>query len=165
MESGLVVILAVICGSFLGLKSGISGGALVLGLLGGLSAKGLMRLGLDSKIEWLTWLSQCLVAYVLVRGSDFASIKDVPKYLPAAISYSLLLFVFTLGMAWLYSYMCGMDFITSLFATSPGGLSGIAVVAVEMGANATISVLFNLCRILVILVLVPLIANFITHRL
>lgn len=165
MESGLIVILAVICGSFLGLKSGISGGALVFGLLGGLSAKGLMRLGLDSKIEWLTWLSQCLVAYVLVRGSDFASIKDVPKYLPAAISYSLLLFVFTLGMAWLYSYMCGMDFITSMFATSPGGLSGIAVVAVEMGANATISVLFNLCRILVILVLVPLIANFITHRL
>lgn len=165
MESDLIVILAVICGSFLGLKSGISGGALVLGLLGGLSAKGLMRLGLDSKLEWLTWLSQCLVAYVLVRGSDFASIKDVPKYLPAAISYSLLLFVFTLGMAWLYSYMCGMDFITSMFATSPGGLSGIAVVAVEMGANATISVLFNLCRILVILVLVPLIANFITHRL
>lgn len=165
MESGMIVILAVICGSFLGLKSGLSGGALVFGLLGGLSAKGLMRLGLDSKMEWLTWLSQCLVAYVLVRGSDFASIKDVPKYLPAAISYSLLLFVFTLGMAWLYSYMCGMDFITSMFATSPGGLSGIAVVAVEMGANATISVLFNLCRILVILVLVPLIANFITHRL
>lgn len=164
MDSGIMVILAVICGSFIGYKSGISGGPLVFGLLGGLSAKGLMKLGLDAKIEWLTWLSQCLVAYVLVRGSDFASIKDVPKYIPAAVSYSLLLFVFTLGMAWLYSRMCGMDFLTSMFATSPGGLTGIAVVAVEMGANATISVLFNICRMLVILVLVPLIANFITHR-
>lgn len=164
LDSGIIVVLAVVGGSFLGLKSGISGGSLVFGLLAGLSAKGLMRLGLDAKMEWITWLSQCLVAYVLVRGSDFASIKDIPRYLPAAISYSLLLFVFTLGMAWIYSRMCGMDFITSMFATSPGGLTGIAVVAVEMGANATISVLFNICRMLVILVLVPLIANFLTHH-
>lgn len=158
------MLLAVTGGGLIGYKSGLSGGALVFGLIGGLSVKGLMKLGLDAKVEWLSWLSQVLVAYVLVRGSDFAAIEDVPRYLPAAISYSILLFVFTLGMAWLYSRMCGMDFITSMFATSPGGLSGIAVVAVEMGANATVSVLFNICRILVILVLVPLIANFITHQ-
>lgn len=164
MDSGVIVLLAVVAGSSLGHKLGISGGALIFGLLAGLSAKGLMRLGLDSKIEWVTWLSQCLVAYVLVRGSDFASVKDVPKYLPAAISYGMLLFVFTLGMAWIYARVFGMDFLTSLFATSPGGLTGIAVVAVEMGANATMSVLFNICRILVILVLIPLIANFITHH-
>lgn len=164
MDSRVIVLLAVVCGSFLGHKSGMSGGALVLGLLGGLLAKGVMKLGFDVKIGWLTWISQCLVAYVLVRGSDFASISDVPRYLPAAISYSFFLFVFTLGMAWFYSYMCGMDFLTSMFATSPGGLTGIAVVAVEMGANATVSVLFNLCRILVILVAVPIIANFITHH-
>lgn len=161
MDSGIIVILAVVIGSILGYKSGLSGGALIFGLVGGLSVKGLMRLGFDPKIDLLSWLSQCLVAYVLVRGSDFAAIVDVPKYLPAAISYSVLLFAFTLGMAWLYTRFCDMDFLTSLFATSPGGLTGIAVVAVEMGANATISVLFNICRILVILVLVPLIANFI----
>lgn len=160
----MIVILAVVVGSFLGYKSGMSGGALVFGLIGGLSIKGIMKLGLDPKIDLLTWSSQCLVAYVLVRGSDFAALTDIPKYLPAAISYSVLLFVFTLGMAWLYAHFCNMDFLTSLFATSPGGLTGIAVVALEMGANATISVLFNLCRILVILVLVPLIANFITHH-
>lgn len=164
MDSSVIVVLSVAVASFLGYKSGVSGGALVFGLIGGLSAKGFMKLGLDPKIEWLSWLSQCLVAYVLVRGSDFASMADVPKYLPAAISYSVLLFVFTLGMAWLYAHFCGMDFLTSLFATSPGGLTGIAVVAVEVGANATVSVLFNICRILVILVLVPLIANFITHH-
>lgn len=164
LNSGVIVIFAVVAGSSIGYKLGIAGGTLVFGLLGGLLAKGLMTLGLDAKIEWLSWLSQCLVAYVLVRGSDFASVKDLPKYLPAAISYSMLLFVFTLGMAWLYARLCDMDFLTSLFATSPGGLTGIAVVAVEMGANATVSVLFNICRILVILVLVPLIANFITHH-
>lgn len=164
LDSDMIVLFAVVAGSFFGYKSGISGGALVFGMVSGLAVKGFMRLGLDPKVEWLSWISQCMVAYVLVRGSDFASITDIPKYLPAAISYSLLLFVFTLGMAWLYAHFCGMDFLTSLFATSPGGLSGIAVVAVEMGANATISVLFNICRMMVILVLVPLIANFITHR-
>jgi len=165
LDSGVIVILAVVCGSFIGQRIGISGGSLVFGLLAGLSVKALMKLGLDAKIEWLTWLSQCMVAYVLVRGSDFASIKDMRIYLPAAISYSAILLIFTLGMAWLYSRVIGMDFMTSMFATSPGGLTGIAVVAVEMGANATVSVLFNICRILVILVVVPLIANYITHRL
>lgn len=163
MNSGVLVLLAVICGSFIGGKTGISGGSLIFGLLGGLSAKALMKLGLDVKVEWLTWLSQCLVAYVLVRGSDFSSIKDMRAYLPAAISYSAILLIFTMGMALLYSHIIGMDLVTSMFATSLGGLTGIAVVAVEMGANATVSVLFNICRILVILVVVPLIANYVSR--
>lgn len=164
MDPNILVLASVTGGGFIGYKVGIPGGALVFGLVAGLAVKGFMRLGLDPKIEWLSVLSQILVAYVLVRGSDFAAIKDLPKYLPAAVSYSILLFIFTLSMAWIYAKVCSMDFLTSLFATSPGGLTGIAVVAVEMGANATVSVLFNICRIIVILVVVPLIAHFITGR-
>jgi hypothetical protein len=44
--------------------------------------------------------------------------------LPAAIAYSLSLLIFTLGLAWVFSRLCKMDFLTSLFATTPGGLHG-----------------------------------------
>ena len=41
-----------------------------------------------------------------------------------------------------------------------GGLTGIATVAVETGANAPVTVLFNLVRLVAILVVLPLIAVF-----
>ena len=164
MSSNLIVLLAVIGGSGLGYKAGFPAGAMVGGLLLGLVAKALMHLGLDTKIDVLTYASQAMVAYVLVRGSDFSSLQNVPKYLPAAIGYSASLLVFTLGLAWLFSRICKIDFITSLFATTPGGLTGIAVVAVDIGADPTISVLFNICRIVTVLIAVPVIANFIVKR-
>lgn len=133
------------------------------GLIFGLAIKAFMRLGLDPKAEWLSWLSQALVAYVLVRGSDFSSIADLPKYLPAAIAYSFSLLVFTLGLAWVFAKICRMDFLTSLFATTPGGLTGIALVAVEIGADPAISILFNICRLVTILIAVPVIASLIVR--
>ncbi|MPN64205.1 hypothetical protein SDC9_211976 [bioreactor metagenome] len=122
-----------------------------------------MHMGVDTRIDWLSWVSQALVAYVLVRGSDFSSIAEIPRYLPAAIAYSFSLLIFTLGLAWVFSRLCKMDFLTSLFATTPGGLTGIAIVAVDIGADPTISILFNICRIVTILIVVPIIANIIVR--
>jgi len=79
------------------------------------------------------------------------------------MAYSFSLIAFTLGLAWIFSKICKMDFLTSLFATTPGGLTGIAIVAVDIGADPTISILFNICRIVTILVVVPIIANLIVR--
>lgn len=97
MSSQFYTIFAVVLGSGIGYKLNFPAGAMVGGLLGGLIVKAFFTMGLDPKIDWLSYLSQALVAYVLVRGSDFSSLKELPKYLPAAIAYSLLLLVFTLG--------------------------------------------------------------------
>lgn len=161
MNADFIVLFAVLGGSAAGYKVGFPAGAMVGGLLFGLVAKAVMHLGLDPKVGVLSFASQALVAYVLVRGSDFSSLEELPKYLPAALGYSFLLLIFTLAMAWIFSKICEMDFLTSLFATTPGGLTGIAVVAVDIGADPTISVLFNLCRIVTVLIVVPIIANII----
>ena len=161
MSAQFYTIMAVAAGSAVGWKIGFPAGAMVGGLLGGLIIKACFTLGLDPKIDWLSYISQALVAYVLVRGSDFSSLKELPKYLPAAAAYSFMLLFFTLGMAWLFAKVCKIDFLTSLFATTPGGLSGIAIVAVDIGADPAISVLFNLCRIITVLIAVPILANFI----
>ena len=164
MSSQFYTIFAVVLGSGIGYKLNFPAGAMVGGLLGDLIVKAFFTMGLDPKIDWLSYLSQALVAYVLVRGSDFSSLKELPKYLPAAIAYSLLLLVFTLGLAWFFARFCNMDFLTSLSATTPGGLTGIAVVAVDIGANPAISVLFNICRIVTVLVVVPILANIIVRH-
>ena len=125
MSSQFYTIFAVILGSGVGYKLNFPAGAMVGGLLGGLIVKGAFTMGLDPKIDWLSYLSQALVAYVLVRGSDFSSLRELPKYLPAAIAYSLLLLAFTLGLAWLFAHFCKMDFLTSLFATTREGLRAL----------------------------------------
>lgn len=164
MSSQFYTILAVVAGSAAGYKMNFPAGAMVGGLLAGLIVKAVLMIGLEAKLDWLSFLSQTLVAIVLVRGSDFSSLRDLPKYLPAAFAYSMMLLVFTLGMAWLFSHLCKMDFLTSLFATTPGGLTGIAVVAVDIGADPAISVLFNICRIVTVLIAVPVLANLIVRH-
>ena len=99
MDPNYLVFFAVIGGSAVGYKSGFPAGALVGGLIVGLIIKAVMHMGLDEKIEWLSWISQALVAYVLVRGSDFSSIAELPKYFPAAMAYSFSLLAFTLGLS------------------------------------------------------------------
>jgi hypothetical protein len=158
MNGAVTVAAGVLAGAGAGVLLRLPSGAMIGGLLGGLVAKGLLGLGVDEPIPALSVAAQIGVAYVLVRGADFAAIRSFPRLLPAALLYGLLLLGFTILMAWAFGRLCGLDFATSLFATSPGGLSGIAVVAQEAGADAPVAVLFNLCRILVILVLLPLLA-------
>ena len=161
MSGQFYTIMAVIAGSAVGWKLDFPAGPMVGGLLCGLIVKAFFTLGLDPKLDWLSYISQALVAYVLVRGSDFSSLKELPRLIPAAVAYSFMLLAFTLGMAWLFARICRMDFLTSLFATTPGGLSGIAIVAVDIGADPAVSVLFNIFRIVTVLVVVPILANFI----
>ena len=152
---GAVVVLGVAGG-----RLGFPAGGLVLGLVGGLTVKALLGMNVLAPLPGLSLASQILVAYVLVRSSDLVSLKDLPRLIPAALAYCILLLGFSLFLAWLFGRLCGMDFLTALFATSPGGLTGIATVAVETGANAPVTVLFNLVRLVAILVVLPLIAVF-----
>jgi len=164
MNTNIMVLFAVICGSSVGYRTGFPAGAMIGGLLLGLIVKGFMHIGIEAKVDMLSFISQLLVAYVLVRGSDFSSIKELPRYMPAAIGYSFSLLIFTMGLAWFFSKTCKMDFLTSLFATTPGGLTGIAVVAVDIGANPAVTVLFNICRIVTVLIVVPILANIIAKN-
>lgn len=152
---GAVVVLGVAGG-----RLGFPAGGLVLALVGGLTVKALLGMNVLAPLPGLSLASQILVAYVLVRSSDLVSLKDLPRLIPAALAYCILLLGFSLFLAWLFGRLCGMDFLTALFATSPGGLTGIATVAVETGANAPVTVLFNLVRLVAILVVLPLIAAF-----
>ena len=154
------LVLVVVSLGVVGDRLGFPAASLVLALLGGLVMKALLGLEVLRPLPGLSVVSQILVAYVLVRSSDLVSLKVLPRLLPAALGYSLLLLLFSLFLAWLFSRICGMDFLTALFATSPGGLTGIATVAVESGANAPVTVLFNLARLVSILVVLPLVAAF-----
>ncbi|MCF7936439.1 MAG: AbrB family transcriptional regulator [Synergistales bacterium] len=153
-----LVVAAVIAAGIAGYYSPIPAGALVGGLIGGLAAKAVLGLGVE-KITLLSVISQMLVAYVIVERSDLSSVRMLPRYIPVAILYSLVLLCFSLVMAWVLSRWLGLDWVTAIFATPPGGLSGLGLAATEVGANAPIALLFHVIRVVLVMTLVPLVAS------
>ncbi len=67
MSSQFYTIFAVVLGSGIGYKLNFPAGAMVGGLLGGLIVKAFFTMGLDPKIDWLSYLSQARVDYDLDR--------------------------------------------------------------------------------------------------
>ncbi|HPQ36563.1 MAG TPA: ammonia monooxygenase, partial [Synergistaceae bacterium] len=70
------VALAVLLGGYLGHISPIPAGGLVGGIVGGLLLKGGLGMG-ESKVALLSFVSQVLVAFVIVARSDLSSLKDL----------------------------------------------------------------------------------------
>ena len=91
--------------------------------------------------------SQMLVAYIFVATSDMNSIGEHPEVIPIALAYVLALLVFTTGVAFLLNKVFHIDLLTAMYGTAPGGLSGMAITAVDAGADTTISAISG-CAVL-----------------
>lgn len=152
------IALAVLIGGYLGHISPIPAGGLVGGIIGGLLLKGGLGLGL-SKVPLLSFISQILVAFVIVARSDLSSLKDLHRLVPVAILYALCMLAVSVGFSVLIGRLFAIDPVTALFATPPGGLSGLGLAATEVGANAPVAMLFHLTRIILVMTLVPVIAK------
>lgn len=159
MREQVLVILAILAGGCLGHYIKIPSGILVGGMLAGLFAKGLLNTEILSG-RVLSVLSQLLVAYVVVSNSDVSSIRQHPEALPAALSYVAILLGFCLVLAFGVTYYFGIDFKTAIYATAPGGLSGMALSASDAGAETPVSLMFHLLRMVLVLVVTPFFAVF-----
>lgn len=149
----------IIAGGVVGYKLKIPSGALVGGLLGGVFIKGFM--GMEAQhMKFLSFLSQLFVAFVIVAQADMATVRQIPRFIPIAIVYSLVILLFSILLAFCISKLSGIDIMTAVFSTAPGGLSGLGLAAVESGANAPVALLFHVIRISVVLISIPFIAIF-----
>jgi membrane AbrB-like protein len=108
-------------------------------------------------------LSQLAVAYVVVSNSDVASIRAHPEIIPAALFYVTVLLVFCAFMAFVVTRFFGIDLNTAIYATAPGGLSGMALSAADAGAETPQSLTFHLFRMVIVLLVTPLTALYFTR--
>lgn len=115
-------------------------------------------------------------APVLPKSLDFAALVLVGVSVGATINRSALssiaglivpalviLTVFSLvgvGLAVLLQRYFGFDLMTALFATAPGGLSNMAILAKDAGGNAPVVALIHLVRVVGIFIFVPVVAFF-----
>jgi len=157
-EKGIIIIAAILAGAWLGNKLKIPSGYLTGGMIAGLVAKGFLASNVPTG-NILSAISQLLVAYVVVSNSDVEVIKSHPEVVPIALGYITALSLFCFGLAIVLNKVFHFDIRTAIFATAPGGLSGMALSMTDAGAETPISMTFHLFRMVLVLILTPLLAS------
>jgi hypothetical protein len=161
MKQQGIIVAAILVGAFLGDRFKLPSGILMGGMVAGLVAKGVVSGTLPGG-NLLSIVAQLLVAYVIVSNSDVSTIRRHPEIVPVAIGYTILLIGFCVGAAWVLNRFFHIDIRTAIYATAPGGLSGMALSAADAGAETPISIVFQLFRLILILVSTPLLSIFLS---
>ncbi|SMG22808.1 hypothetical protein SAMN06275492_10863 [Dethiosulfovibrio salsuginis] len=162
MSHMTIIWMAVGLGGFLGHAMRIPSGIMVGGMIAGLAVKIAFLPGMEGS-RWLSVVSQLLVAGAIVFNSDVSSVKALPSMIPVALGYSVVMLGLGVTVALILSRFFGMDILTSLFAASPGGLSGLGLAATESEANAPLALMFHVSRITLVLITVPAIAKYLSR--
>ncbi|PKL23684.1 MAG: ammonia monooxygenase [Spirochaetae bacterium HGW-Spirochaetae-3] len=157
-EKELLIIISILAGAWLGNKLKLPSGYLTGGMIAGLIAKAVVSANVPAGGA-LSIVSQVLVAYVIVSNSDIDVVKRHPEAVLIALGYIAVLTAFCFGLAVVLNKVFHFDMKTAIFATAPGGLSGMALSMTEGGAETPISMMFHLFRMILTLVLTPFLAS------
>lgn len=157
MRNQGIILGAILIGAWLGNHFKLPSGVLTGGMIAGLIAKGIVLDNVPSG-NLLSIVSQLVVAYVVVSNSDVATIRKNPQVFPIALGYIIILIGFCLLAAFALKHFFKFDIRTAIYATAPGGLSGMALSMADAGAETPISMMFHLLRLTLILVSTPILS-------
>jgi len=158
MERYLLVVIAGCTGAFLALRCHVPGGAVVGSMLGA----GIMTLIIPEGIHLsprLDIVVQVVLGISLGMTIDRTFLSQGAKALPLAICSTLILLSVAVCMAFIASRLGLVDFGTALFGFSPGGMSGMAILAKTEGHQPAIVAFFHLVRIFTLFLVVPLLVR------
>lgn len=87
---------------------------------------------------------------------DPVRIKETARLLPFIISGILIIIAVSVGMAYYLSGLYGFSLITAFLATAPGGIAEMCLAGMSMGENVSIILTYQLVRMLILNVTVPM---------
>lgn len=158
MERYLLVIIAGVIGAYISLRVSIPGGAVVGSMLG----SGIMALLLPEGVALTPRLAlgiQVLLGISLGMTFDRSFLSLGIQVLPLAVISTCILLVVTFSMAVVASKLGLIDFGTALFGFSPGGMTGMAILAKTEGFQPAIVAFLHVVRIFTLFLMVPLLVR------
>lgn len=90
---------------------------------------------------------------------DSASVRRAGGLLPAVLASTVGLMAACTGLGWILSALTGTDMLTAYLATTPGGLSSVAVIAIESGADPSLAVAVQILRVFAVILVAPLLTR------
>ena len=155
----LFTITAAIIGSGIGLRIGIPAGALI----GAICSVGLLQILTGSAWfppEIKPFATSMTGAYLGMRitRADIQSLKKIPA--AAAITVAGML-GYNIICGIVLQHLGGLDIMTGILASAPGGMTEMSLVALDLNANSAIVSSIQMIRFAVIAPIVPILHRFI----
>ncbi len=150
-----------IAGGFVGYKLKIPAGAMIGSMLA-VAAGALLKFDLGALPSYSKPVVQVVLGAILGLGLRNTSLEQLKSLLvPAAVIITILM---TAGFAtaFILNRFFGLDLMTAIFSSTPGGMSELSMVAADIGANSPIVALLQLIRLMSVIVLVVPIAKLLT---
>jgi membrane AbrB-like protein len=146
-------ILPALAGALLFERLKVPAGALI-GAMVGVAAVNLMGLGTVTAPGWLRFAALASIGWVLGQQFDTDTLRTVRSALLPTLLVVTALMGTGLLLAWLLGLM-GFDAPTAFLAASPGGISQMAIISAEVGADPVVVATVHLVRITAVLLSAP----------
>lgn len=141
-------------GRRLKIPSGTLIGPLILGVV--LKELGLLSVAVPPGV---TQVAYAVLGVYVGLLFDSESVRRAGRVLPAVLASTLALMIGCAGLGWALSAVTGSGILTGYLATTPGGLSSIAVIAVESGADPSLAIAVQMLRVFAVLIVTPIITR------
>lgn len=155
MDRILLTLLFGAIGGYIGSKTSLPSGT----LLGAMLAVGIANLsGFQGKLPPnISFITQVVIGCIIGLNINQKNVKALSELImPSVIIVAGLIFMSIVLGILLYKFT-GIDYITALFSTSPGGLSSIILITESYGAETHIVMLFHTLRLITVVTLMPII--------
>jgi len=158
MDRVVVILVTGVLGGLLAKQLNFPGGPVVGSMLGA-GLAGVCLPGSCVIPDGISTAIQIMLGVSLGMGFDRSFLALGARLLPLAILSTLVLLVVALGMAWLAQVFGLIDFATALFGFSPGGMSGMSLLAQAEGYRAPVVTFLHTVRIFTLFLVVPLLGR------
>jgi membrane AbrB-like protein len=110
------------------------------------------------------WVAFALIGAQVGLRFTRASLASITRMLPAVLTLTIGMVAATAAVGAVLAWATPVDGLTAYLATTPGGLFAVLSTASDAGSDVTYVLAVQLCRLLVILALTPLLARWLSAR-
>ncbi len=155
MEKTVLTLLVGCLGGYFGSKTNMPSGV----LLGSMFFVGIYNLvGKTGYIPpSFSLVVQILIGSIIGLNFTLENIKSLSQLFFPSVLVVLGMLIMSVVFGVILSKLAGLDLVTSLFATSPGALSAMALLTESYGAKSHVVVLLHTFRLVSVITFMPLI--------
>jgi len=156
----LLVLAVAIIGAIVGIKLKLPAAA----MLGSMIAVAIFTVftNIQATPKWIKVAAQMVSGGYIGTTMSKESLRQMKKVAPVAAALLFGMLLLNLATGTVLYLTSPLDLCTSLFATTPGGLTDVTIISDDMGANSPVVGVFQVCRMSSAIFLFPIIIPLIT---
>ena len=158
MDKVLYTILIAGAGGYIGIKLKIPAGALVGAMI--FVAIYNIYTGQGDIPKNFKLVAQVVVGGMIGLNFTMDTVHGLKKLIVPALILVVGLTLFSIFLGFIISKITGLDLVTALFSSSPGGLTDMVLISEAYGAEIHKVALLHLIRLITVITVLPLAINF-----